>query len=105
MEKCYDRGYSHPAWHVSNYYKLPNKASPHDLYGYAPMELDAVHHKGRFMKGRNNKKGKALKCYACGKLGHIVKDYCSKNKVHQQQLNTLDRDWNVIKPEDPLGEA
>ena len=46
------------------------------------MELDAVHHKGRFTKGRNNKKRKALKCYACGKLGHMVKDCHSKNKVH-----------------------
>ena len=46
------------------------------------MELDTVHHKGRFTKGRNNKKGKVLKCYACGKLGHMVKDCCSKNKVH-----------------------
>ena len=46
------------------------------------MELDAVYHKGRFTKGRNNKKEKALKCYVCGKLGHIVKHCCSKNKVH-----------------------
>ena len=46
------------------------------------MELDAVHHKGRFTKGRNNKKRKALKCYACGKLGHIVKDYYLKNKLY-----------------------
>ena len=105
MEKHHDRGYSHPAWHVSNHYKLSNKAPPHDPYSYAPMELDAVHHKGRFTKGRNNKKGKALKCYACGKLGHMAKDCCSKNKVHRQQLNTLNRDWNVIKPEDPPGEA
>ena len=82
MEKCHNRGYSHPAWYVSNHYKLPNKALPHDPYDYAPMELDAVHHKGRFTKRRNNKKRKALKCYACGKLGHIVKDCCSKNKVH-----------------------
>ena len=82
MEKRHDGGYSHPAWHVSNHYKPPNKAPPHDLYGYAPMELDAVHHKGRFTKGRNNKKGKALKCYACGKLGHMAKDCRSKNKVH-----------------------
>ena len=82
IEKHHDRGYSHLAWHVSNHYKPPNKALPHDPYGYAPMELDAVHHKGRFTKGRNNKKGKALKCYICGKLGHIVKDCCLKNKVH-----------------------
>ena len=82
MEKCHNRGYSHPAWYVSNHYKLPNKALPHDPYDYAPMELDAVHHKGKFTKGRNNKKRKALKCYACGKLGHMVKDCCSKNKVH-----------------------
>ena len=74
--------YSHPTWHVSNHYKPPNKTPPHDLYGYAPMELDAVHHKRKFTKGRNNKKRKVLKCYACGKLGHIVKDYHSKNKVH-----------------------
>ena len=46
------------------------------------MELDAVHYKRRFTKGRNNKKRKALKCYACGKLDHMVKDCCSKNKVH-----------------------
>ena len=32
MEKHHDRGYSHPAWHVSNHYKPPNKALPHDLY-------------------------------------------------------------------------
>ena len=82
MEKYHNRGYSHPTWYVSNHYKLPNKTLPHDLYGYAPMELDAVHHKRRFTKERNNKKRKALKCYACGKLGHIVKDCCSKNKVH-----------------------
>ena len=82
MEKHHDRGYSHPTWHVSNHYKPPNKALPHDPYGYAPMELDAVHYKGRFTKGRNNKKRKALKCYACGKLGHMVKDCRSKNKVH-----------------------
>ena len=67
---------------MSNHYKLPNKALPHDPYGNAPMELDAVHHKGRFMKGRNNKKGKALKCYTCSKLGHMARDCCSKNKVH-----------------------
>ena len=82
IEKHHDRGYSHPAWHVSNHYKLSNKALPHDLYSYTPMELDAVYHRRRFTKGRNNKKGKALKCYACGKLDHIVKDCCSKNKVH-----------------------
>ena len=82
MEKHHNRGYSHPAWYVSNHYKPPNKALPHDPYGCAPMELDAVHHKGRFTKGRNNKKRKALKCYTCGKLGHMAKDCCSKNKVH-----------------------
>ena len=58
------------------------ESSQADPYSYAPMELDAVHHKGRFTKGRNNKKGKALKCYACGKLGHMAKDCHSKNKVH-----------------------
>ena len=82
MEKHHNRGYSQPTWYVSNYYKLPNKAPPHDPYGYAPMELDVVHYKGRFTKGRNNKKGKALKCYTCGKLGHMVKDCCSKNKMY-----------------------
>ena len=82
MEKHHDGGYSHPAWHVSNHYKLPNKALPQDPYGYALIELDAVHHKRKFTKGRNNKKGKALKCYACGKLSHMAKDYRSKNKVH-----------------------
>ena len=87
MEKCHNRGYSHPAWHVSNHYRLPNKAPPHNLYSYTPMELDAVHHKRRFMKGRNNHKRKVLKYYTCGKLGHMVKDCCSKNKVYQQQLN------------------
>ena len=50
MEKHHDRGYSHPAWYVSNYYKLSNKVPPHNPYGYTPMELDAVHHRGRFTK-------------------------------------------------------
>ena len=46
------------------------------------MELDVVHHKRRFTKRRNNKKEKVLKCYACGKLDHMVRDCCLKNKVH-----------------------
>ena len=67
---------------MSNHYKLPNKAPPHDPYSYAPIELDAVHHKGRFTKGRNNKKRKALKCYACGKLGHMARDCVTTQEEH-----------------------
>ena len=58
IEKHHDRGYSHPAWHVSNHYKPPNKAPPHDPYGYAPMELDAVHHKESSQREGTTKRGK-----------------------------------------------
>lgn len=55
-----------------------------------PMELDATF-KGKSKRGKgkgNNKKG-GIKCYSCGKLGHMKKD-CRKNTV-QRQVNTIQR--------------
>ena len=104
MEKHHDGGGSHPRWHVRSHKRMTNNRPATDPYGYAPMELDALHSTKQRGKGPANKagkRGKALTCYACGKPGHMVRDCRSKNKVHRQQLNTLDGDWNVIKPEDP----
>ena len=104
MEKCHNGGGSHPRWHVGNHKRTTNNRPATDPYGYAPMELDALHLTKQHGKGPANKagkRGKALTCYACGKPGHMVRDCRSKNKVHQQQLNALDGDWNVIEPEDP----
>ena len=104
MEKCHDGGGSHPRWHVGSHKRTTNNRPATNPYSYAPMELDALHSTKQYGKGPANKagkRGKALTCYACGKPGHMARDCRSKNKVHQQQLNTLDGDWNVIKPEDP----
>ena len=52
------------------------------------IELDATF-KGKSKKGKgkgNNKKG-GIKCYSCGKLGHMKKD-CRKNTV-QRQINMM----------------
>ena len=104
MEKCHDGGGSHPRWHVGNHKRMTNNRPATDPYGYVPMELDALHSTKQHGKGPANKagkRGKALMCYACGKPGHMVRDCRSKNKVHRQQLNMLDGDWNIIEPEDP----
>ena len=42
-----------------------------------------------YEKNKNDKK-KKINCYACGKEGHIARNYISKNKV-KRQLNVLRR--------------
>ena len=43
MEKHHDGGSSHPRWHVGSYKRTTNNRPTTDPYGYAPMELDALH--------------------------------------------------------------
>ncbi len=77
-----------------------NNRPKHNPYqGTVPMELDNIQH------GRKGEKKKpftknTIKCYACGKLGHMARNCRSKNKVHRQQLNALDGDWKVIELQD-----
>ena len=34
------------------------------------------------------------KCYGCGKLGHIIKNCCSKNKVRREKINMMKiKEW------------
>ncbi len=85
MEKCHDGGGSHPRWHVGSHKRMTNNHPATDPYGYAPMELDALHSTKQHGKGPANKagkRGKALTCYTYGKPGHMVRDCRSKNKVH-----------------------
>ena len=85
MEKCHNGGGSHPRWHVGNHKRTTNNRPATNPYGYAPMELDALHSSKQPGKGPANKagkRGKALTCYVCGKPGHMVRDCRSKNKVH-----------------------
>ena len=86
MEKRHDGGVNRPGYFGGfGKTKTGPKADP---YGHTPMELDFT----KPMKasgGRNNKKVKALRCYGCGKLGHIARNCKSKNMVPRQQLNMM----------------
>ena len=67
---------------------------PPDPYGPMPMEFDFMRKKKQQPKrGKKQHKGfkKALKCYGCGKPGHIVKNCRSKNMVYRPQLNVMQK--------------
>jgi len=67
------------------------KSVQHDPYGPMPMELDFTQKKGKFRGKKQQGDRKAMKCYGCGKPGHIAKDCRSKNMVKRPQLNILER--------------
>lgn len=66
-----------------------------DPYGPMPMELDLTSRKGSGNKQRGNKRG-TMKCYACGKPGHMARNCRSKNKVQRPQLNVLTRTEGLV---------
>ena len=97
MENCYDGngfgshryGYGNSGF---NNHK-PVRPTP-DPYGPMPVEFDFMRKKKQQPKGsRKQHKGfkKTLKCYGCGKPGHIAKNCRSKNMVYRFQLNEIQK--------------
>lgn len=62
-------------------------------YHHDPMELDVIDQRNRQQEGRgrkDNQKGrKNIKCYECGKLGHIARN--CRSRVQTMQLNVMER--------------
>ena len=91
MEKHHDGGSSHPRWYVGSYKRMTNNHPTTDPYGYAPMELDALHSMKPCGKGPANKagrRGKALTYYAYGKPGHMARDCRSNVMTKGKWLDT-----------------
>ena len=73
--------------------KSTSRPAP-DPYGPMPMEFDFMRKKRQQPKGskkQHKRFKKALKCYGCGKPGHIVKNCRSKNMVYRLQLNVMQK--------------
>ena len=54
------------------------KGPKRDKYGMVPKEIDATEKRKPFKK-------ETQKCYNCGKVGHLAKNYRSKKQVNATQ--------------------
>jgi hypothetical protein len=64
------------------FFKASNRYTKLDPYGYIPIELDIIRTSPTRKGARQQKgKGKALIYYIYSKLGHIARNYRTKNIV------------------------
>lgn len=88
-DKLYERSMEKRHWNGKNGFvgdRGPGYAKKgqqgNNYYGPMPMELDATERKPH---GKHHGK-KTIKCYACGKIGHMARN-CRGKKMPPQQIN------------------
>ena len=97
-DKLYERAMERRHMRGGRTYALPGRSGGAGRGD--PMEIDNIQ-KGRSKKrGGGKKKSKGLKCWTCGKEGHMSKDCRGKNKVRRQQFNMMQHRNQSPPPDD-----